>query len=285
MLGRKSPFPQWIVPAAVVAVLVPILLTRNQSFGAPNPAATAPSSVTQAEPAGPPPAPEVTVWEMFRLAGFFMYPLALASVLCVALVIERFVALRQRNVDPPNFLPGLKAVYKDPIEDREAALAYCRDHPSAVARMIAAGVKRVTRGQRAVEKAIEDAGANEALKLRKNLRFLYAVGSVATLLGLIGTISGMIKAFQVASAGGMGQAERLSKGIYEAMVNTFAGLAVAIVATFFYYFFIGRVERLIGDLNDTLGAFAEQYTEALPQEESGQWSVAGGRSRSEAAAV
>jgi biopolymer transport protein ExbB len=136
--------------------------------------------------------------------------------------------------------------------------------------MIAAGVKRVTRGRRAVEKAVEDAGANEALKLRKNLRFLYAVGSVATLLGLIGTISGMIKAFQVASAGGMGQAERLSKGIYEAMVNTFAGLAVAIVATFFYYFFLGRVERLLSDLNDTLGEFADQYTEALPAGEESE---------------
>lgn len=265
MLGRKSPVPQWLLPAAVLAaVLVPVLLTHNQSIGAPNPVATAPSSVTPGEPAGPPAAPEVTVWEMFRLAGFFMYPLALASVLCVALVIERFVALRAGNVNPPNFLPGLKAVYKDPIEDRDAGLAYCRDHPSAVSRMIAAGIKRMPRGRREAEKAIEDTGGNEALKLRKNLRFLYAVGSVATLLGLIGTISGMIKAFQVASAGGMGQAERLSKGIYEAMVNTFAGLAVAIVATFFYYFFLGRVERLLSDLNDTLGEFADQYTEALP---------------------
>ena len=95
----------------------------------------------------------------------------------------------------------------------------------------------------AAEKAIEDAGANEALKLRRNMRFLYALGSVSTLLGLIGTITGMIRAFQAAAVGGIGRVNQLSTGIYEAMVNTFGGLAVAIVVTIFYYFFVGRIEH------------------------------------------
>ncbi len=91
------------------------------------------------------------------------------------------------------------------------------------------------------------------------MRFLYALGSIGTLLGLIGTISGMIKAFQVAAVAGVGRVDQLSTGIYEAMVNTFGGLAVAIVVTLFYYFFIGRIERLISELNDELNEFSDEY--------------------------
>jgi len=91
---------------------------------------------------------------------------------------------------------------------------------------------------------------------------LYALGSIATLLGLIGTISGMIKAFQVASGGGMGKAELLAKGIYEAMVCTFGGLAVAIVCTFAYYYFLGRIERLVGDMNEALGEIGDRISSA-----------------------
>jgi biopolymer transport protein ExbB/TolQ len=75
----------------------------------------------------------------------------------------------------------------------------------------------------------------------------------------------MIKAFQVASGGGLGKAELLAKGIYEAMVNTFGGLAVAIVCTVFYYLFLGRIERLVTDMNDAVGEFAERYLPAAGQ--------------------
>jgi biopolymer transport protein ExbB len=135
----------------------------------------------------------------------------------------------------------------------------CQHNDSALARMLAAGIKRLPRGVPAAEKAIEDAGANEALRLRRNMRFLYALGSVATLLGLIGTISGMIKAFQNAATSGPVDPHKLSTGIYEAMVNTFAGLAVAIIVTTFYYFFVGRIERLISELNDALTQFSDDF--------------------------
>ena len=198
-------------------------------------------------------------WELYKAGGFFMIPLTACSVLAVALIIERFVALRRRVVIPPKFLDGLKQVLRDPREDREAAIEYCKKHDSAIARMIGAGLRRLPRGWTAAEKGIEDAGANEALKLRRNMRFLYSIGSVATLLGLIGTISGMILAFQNAAASGTGDVHKLSTGIYEAMVNTFGGLAVAIVVTIFYYFFVGRIEKFISELNDALSDFSDEY--------------------------
>ena len=93
------------------------------------------------------------------------------------------------------------------------------------------------------------------MKLRQNLRLLYSLGSVATLLGLIGTIWGMIKAFEVASVQGPGHVQALSEGIYEAMVNTFAGLAIAIVVTIFYYYFAGHIEKLVVEMNETVNEF------------------------------
>jgi biopolymer transport protein ExbB len=121
--------------------------------------------------------------------------------------------------------------------------------------MLLAGIRRLPRGYAAAEKAIEDAGGNETLKLRQNMRLLYSLGNVATLLGLIGTIAGMIKAFQVASVMGPGHADKLSEGIYEAMVNTFGGLAIAIVVTLFYYLFIGKIEKLVSEMNDAVNEF------------------------------
>jgi biopolymer transport protein ExbB len=247
--GRAPIF--WKIGLVIVLGLVLRASALAQAPPAPADQTAAPAPATDATA----PLPKLSPIDLFWKAGFFIWPLALCSVLSVAIIIERFVALRKNKVIPPDFLPGLKKLYRDPRDDREQALRYCEEHDSPLARMIAAGLRRMPRGYAAAEKAIEDAGGNETLKLRQNMRFLYSLGSVATLLGLIGTIAGMIKAFQVASVMGPGHADKLSEGIYEAMVNTFAGLAVAIVVTIFYYFFIGRIEKLVADMNDAVNEF------------------------------
>ena len=253
----------WHFPPLLLAVAI-ILMIRALAFGA-DPSSTASAApVAQDTPA----VPKLSPIELFFRGGFFMYPLAACSILSVALIIERFAAVRRKRVIPSGFISGLKAIYQDVREDRDRALEYCEKHDSPLARMIAAGIRRLPRGYAAAEKAIEDAGGNEALKLRQNMRFLYSMGSVATLLGLIGTISGMIKAFQVASVAGPGHADLLSKGIYEAMINTFAGLAVAIVVTIFYYFLIGRIEKLVAEMNDSVNEFGRDIGfDASPDEE------------------
>lgn len=254
---------------AKMLLAIAIVLLVRTSVLAQTPAPADHSVAPVAAPDATAPLPTLSPIDLFWKAGFFIWPLALCSVLSVAIIIERFIALRKNKVIPADLLPGLKKLYRDPRDDREQALRYCEEHDSPLARMIAAGLRRIPRGYAVAEKAIEDAGANETLKLRQNMRFLYSLGSVATLLGLIGTIAGMIKAFQVASVMGPGHADKLSEGIYEAMVNTFAGLAVAIVVTIFYYFFIGRIEKLVADMNDAVNEFGRDAGfDANPTEEA-----------------
>ena len=254
---RFSP-PPGLFAAVAVGAVVYCGAALAQQVGAP---ASAPVAIDAAA-AAPGAAETQTLWELFVAGGPAMYALLLCSVLSIAIIIERFVSLRRSVVIPPGFAPGLLGVFRDPVEDRQPAIAYCKSRDSAIARVVVAGLNRLPRGPVAAEKAMEDAGANEALRLRRNIRMLYALGSVSTLLGLIGTISGMIKAFQVASGGGMGKAELLAKGIYEAMVCTFGGLAVAVVCTAFYYYFLGRIERLVGDMNDSLGEVGDRVAAA-----------------------
>jgi biopolymer transport protein ExbB len=205
--------------------------------------------------AAAPPAP--SVFQLFLKGGVVMYPLAACSVLAITLSLDRLLVLRRSRVIPRDFSSGLRAAFRH--DDLDPALAYCKQHDSPIGRVVAAGLRRWRHGWPAVEKAMGDAGANEAVRLRKNMRFLYALGSVATLLGLLGTISGMIKAFQVAAAAGVGRVDQLSRGIYEAMTCTFAGLVVAVMVTVAYYFFAGRIERLVVEMNEELTRFADAH--------------------------
>lgn len=243
--------------------MLAVLVLGWSALGQATAPATAPAqpaaAATTADPATAEENPNL--FELFRKGGPVMWVLAASSVFALAIVIERFYALRRGQVIPPGFMDGLRHAAPDPRVYREAALNYCRQHDSPIGRMVAAGIKKLPRGHAAAEKAIEDAGANEALKLRANMRILYAIGSVATLLGLIGTIAGMIRAFMATAAHGEAEnkVKLLSTGIYEAMVCTFGGLAVAILCTVFYYWFVGRIEKLVADVNDELTRFSDAY--------------------------
>ncbi len=220
-------------------------------------AATSPSDDVAQKPADK---PDPNIWELFLKGGPVMWILAASSVAALSIIFERLYMLRRSAVIPPDFISGLRRIYSDPAADRDRALDYCKANDSPMARMVGAFIKRMPRGFEAAEKAVEDAGGNEALRLRANLRIFYAIGSVATLLGLIGTIAGMIRAFMATAKAGEGtnKVETLSTGIYEAMVCTFGGLAVAILVTLFYYYFIGRVEKLVTEINDELTSFADE---------------------------
>ena len=244
--------PTWLIVTVLVAAAAGMALAQ----AAPAPAAAPATSAEKVEESK---TPEMTFMEILLKGRWFMLPIGLCSLLGLAIIVERMIALRRSAVLPPPFLGGLKATFRHDEKDRAVGLEYCRANDSPMSRVAAAGIRKMHGGELAVERAIEDAGANEVSKLRKNLRMLYGVSGVTPMLGLLGTVWGMIQAFQVASAGGLGRAENLAKGIYEALVTTFGGLMVAIPALIFYYYFLGRIDDIVHEMNETSVDFVEHY--------------------------
>lgn len=207
----------------------------------------------------------MSIWDFCVKGGPVMIPIGICSLVALTVTIERLASLRRGRVIPPTFLSGLKALLGAGREP-SAALDYCRRDASPVANVFAAGIKRLGEPIDVLERHIEEAGQREVRGLRKNLRVLAVIASVATLLGLLGTIFGMITAFQtVASAPeALGKTELLARGIYEALITTAAGLIVAIPATIFYHAFAARVEALVAEIDRVAEEFVEEFARSRP---------------------
>ena len=193
--------------------------------------------------------------------GWVMIPIGICSIIAVAISVERGISLRQRNVIPPDFLGGLIDAFGRSNEDVAAGITYCELRPCPVSNIFKAGISRMEisgeRTEEAVEaaaarmeKAIEDAGAREVYKLKRSLRPLSVIATVAPLLGLLGTVYGMISAFGAASQQGVGKGDALAVGIYEALVTTAAGLTLAIPVLIVYQMFCSRVDSLVDEIDD-----------------------------------
>jgi biopolymer transport protein ExbB len=217
-----------------------------------------------APPAPPAPAAAAATPSIFDLAvkgGIVMIPIGICSLIMLAVVVERALQLRRRNVLPPGFLKGLRAVLKDPARDRAAALDYCRERGGPAGRVFGVAVRRMGEPEESLERHIVEAGQREVPLLRKRLRVLAVIGSVSTLLGLLGTIFGMIKAFQTvaASAEALGRTELLARGIYEAMITTAAGLIVSIPAVVAYHWLAAKADALVDQLDRATAEFVEEF--------------------------
>lgn len=211
-----------------------------------------------------------SIWELTVRGGFMMIPIALCSLIGLAVVAERLIALRKRSVIPEGFVRGLdKAIAEDASPER--ALAYCRKRPSPLASVIAAGVRRVGEPIERLERAIEEAGEREALRLRKRLRALAVIASVAPLMGLLGTVFGMISAFQTVAMApeALGRTEMLAGGIYQALTTTAAGLLVAIPALICHHWISAKIEGLVAEIDRAAAKFVEEHAPALSPALSG----------------
>ena len=192
--------------------------------------------------------------------GPVMIPIGLCSLIALALIVERSVSLRRAGVIPSGFLPGLRDILADETGGRRRALDYCAASASPVAAIFACGLRRSGEPPELLEKHVQEAGQREADKLQKHLRVLALISSVATLLGLLGTILGLINAFQTVAISGeaLGKTELLAKGIYEAMITTAAGLCVAIPVVIAYHTIAAKVQRLVGEMDQMTVEFLEE---------------------------
>lgn len=193
------------------------------------------------------------VLRLFRDGGALMYPIALCSVVLLVFVFERSISLRRSRVIPKPFVARLLHQLQEQQLDAHEALQRCEENASPIAQVFAAAVKKWNRSSVEVEQAVLDSGERVAHQLRRYLRLFNGVSTISPLLGLLGTVVGMIRSFDViAQADALGRPELLAGGIGQALITTAAGLVVAIPALIAYLYFTSRVDRLIVEI-DRLG--------------------------------
>lgn len=204
-----------------------------------------------------------SVWDFLIKGGPVIVPILLCSLAALTVVVERCLVLQRKRVIPPGFGAAVRAALS---ESPAAAVACCAAHPSPLANVFLAGLKRMSASPERREKAIEEAGAREVFVLRRRLRLLAVVAALAPVLGLLGTVFGMINAFQTVALSGeaLGKTELLAKGIYEALITTAAGLLLAIPAMICHHALSARVDRLVFEMDRLTVDFFEEHEAIRP---------------------
>ncbi len=184
-----------------------------------------------------------TLLDVLKQGGWIMWPLAGISIACFALILEGFIRIRTSNFAPASVIPKLRAAFAE--ENYQQAWRICKAHPSFLTNILRRGLERIGRGRIACETALADHSLKESMIYRTKISYLSSIGVVSPMVGLLGTVMGMIKAFQTLGAGGIGDPTKLAAAIGEVLVATASGLAIAIPAFFLYYFLRNRLQLVV----------------------------------------
>jgi biopolymer transport protein ExbB len=235
-----------------------------------------PASVSAAEPKSLIPTTDLPA--IVRDAGPLMYAILACSFLLVAFLLERVISLRRGRVIPKPFVTRFLQQLREGQLDRRTALELCEENGSPVAQVFAGAVRKWGRPGVEIEQGAIDAGERATHGLRRYLRVFYGVATVGPLLGLLGTVLGMIQTFNVIAdpaADALGRTAPLAGGIAKALLNTAGGLGVAIPASILYVFFVSRVDRLIIEID----LLAQEVVNLIAAEETGEWKSPSSRSK------
>lgn len=188
-----------------------------------------------------------TAYELIGRGGVVMWPIFVCSIVALAIALERFYTLRRIAVVTREFMDLIRAALR---QDRvQEALQTCDVTHAPIARIVKAGLVKHNRPKTDIREAIEDAGRLEIPRLERYLAGLGTCAQVAPLLGLLGTVQGMIKCFAaIENRRGMVNPSDLAEGIGNALITTFAGLVVGIPAMVAYNYFVTRVDTMIVEM-------------------------------------
>lgn len=207
------------------------------------------------------------MWELMQKGGPIMWPILLCSVIAFAIVIERLIRLRQEQIDTKTFMEQIsKSLKRNKVME---ALDLCDRTGGPIAAILKAGILKHDRTRVEIREAIEDASVHEVPRLERNLPVLATVAHIAPLLGLLGTVTGLVQAFQVieskATALNPVNPGDLAGGIWEALLTTVFGLCVAIPTYVAYNYLVSRVDGFVLDMErsatDLLNILAEKRDE------------------------
>ena len=182
------------------------------------------------------------MFELFRAGGPLMWPLLFCSVVALTIIVERFWSLSATSVAPANLVEKVKDLLAAPEIDLK--LLEALEQHSPLGEILAAGVRNVVHGRDAMKEAIEESGRHVVHELGRYLNTLGTIAVITPLIGLLGTVIGMIRVFTAITVSGVGDPSILSGGISEALITTASGLSVGIPALMFHRYFKGRVNRL-----------------------------------------
>lgn len=189
--------------------------------------------------------------ELFFKGGLVMYPLVLCSLFVVAIAIERFRYYRSADTDLEKLLAALQPKLQE--KDWLGAEDVCRSAKGAVAQVLLAGLARIKSSHK-LESVLENAAQLESANLRRNLGYLDTIVTLAPLLGLLGTVVGMIQSFSVFNLKS-GQPMAITGGVGEALVATAAGLCVAVLALLVHSFYSHRLDAVVTDMEQACSVF------------------------------
>ncbi len=192
----------------------------------------------------------IGMWDFMMKGGPIMWPILICSVLAFGILIERLISLRKEQIDTQLFMEQIsKSLKRNKVME---ALDFCDKTDGPIANILKAGILKHDRPRSEVREAIEDAAIHEVPRLEKNLPVLATLAHIAPLLGLLGTVTGMVNAFQVienkATALNPVNPGDLAGGIWEALLTTVFGLCVAIPAYVAYNYLVSRVDGFVLDM-------------------------------------
>ena len=206
------------------------------------------------------------MWDLILAGRYMMIPIALCSLVGLAVFLERLLVLRRGRIVTPELVSAVETLPR--ASDFSVAYAVCDRHPGPFANLVRAGLDNAENAWEITRDVLQEVGRQEGVRLLRNLRILETIAAVAPLLGLLGTVVGMIRLFGIISQVGLGNPEVLSSGISEAMVTTAAGLFVGIPTLVAHNWLEGSAQGIIFELEvyatrvlDTLRARRQRLTQ------------------------
>ena len=206
----------------------------------------------------------LSFWQMALNGGWLMIPLALLSILALYIFAERYMVIRKASKDAPYFMDRIREFLLD--GKRDAAIKVCKQTRAPYAAMIEKGIMRIGRPAADIQSAIENVGNLQIAQMEKGFTMLATISSGAPMIGFLGTVTGMIRAFyDMASAGNNADITLLSSGIYQALTTTVAGLIVGIIAMFAYNYLVGKLDKVVNEMEAKTLEFMDLISTDLPE--------------------
>lgn len=236
-----------------------VLLLLQQTTGTPTGAVT-PPVLTETVTDTLPTEAQINILDLAMKGGWIMGVLLLLSFIAIFIFIQRFMIIRRANKNDEGFMNRIKDYIHDGKID--SAINLCRKTKNPSARMIEKGISRLGRPMNDVQIAIENVGNIEVAKLERGFPILATIAAGAPMLGFLGTVTGMVRAFyDMANAGTNVDVTLLSSGIYEALVTTVGGLIVGIVTLFAYNYLVSQVDNVINNMESRTMEFMDLLNE------------------------